>query len=131
MEEALWESEKSFRDVAENAQEWVWQVGAEGKYTYASPIEEKLLGYKPDELLPDYGHLNLPTHDVARQGRRPPCRDSLEVRASATPLLRQRPPLYPFGAFPLESPQLQRLTLPLDEEIAVVGPFHKSWRFYL
>ena len=44
-------SEKRFRDVTENAQEWVWEVDAEGKYTYASPIVEKLLGYKPEEML--------------------------------------------------------------------------------
>jgi PAS domain S-box-containing protein len=50
-EEALQESEKRFRDVAENSQEWVWEVDAEGKYTYASPIVEKLLGYKPEEIL--------------------------------------------------------------------------------
>jgi PAS domain S-box-containing protein len=50
-EEALLESEKRFRDVAESAQEWVWEVDAEGKYTYASPIVEKLLGYKPEEIL--------------------------------------------------------------------------------
>ena len=29
-EEALLESEKRFRDVAENAQEWVWEVDARG-----------------------------------------------------------------------------------------------------
>jgi PAS domain S-box-containing protein len=50
-EEALLESEKRFSDVAENSQEWVWEVDAEGKYTYASPIVEKLLGYKPEEML--------------------------------------------------------------------------------
>jgi len=50
-EEALLESEKRFSDVAENAQEWVWEVDVEGKYTYASPIVEKLLGYKPEEIL--------------------------------------------------------------------------------
>ena len=50
-EEALLESEKRFRDVIENAQEWVWEVDARGRYTYASPIVEKLLGYKPEEVL--------------------------------------------------------------------------------
>jgi PAS domain S-box-containing protein len=50
-EEALLESEKRFSDVAENSQEWVWEVDAEGKYIYASPIVEKLLGYKPGEIL--------------------------------------------------------------------------------
>ena len=53
-EAALLESEKRFRDVAENAQEWVWEVDAKGKYTYASPIVEKLLGYKPGEILNKY-----------------------------------------------------------------------------
>ena len=50
-EEALLESERRFRDVTENAQEWVWEVDAEGKYTYASPIVERLLGYTPEEIL--------------------------------------------------------------------------------
>jgi len=50
-EEALAQSEKRFRDVTENAEAWVWEVDAEGKYTYASPIVEKLLGYKPEEML--------------------------------------------------------------------------------
>ena len=50
-EEALLESEKRFRDVIENAQEWVWEVDARGKYTYASPLVEKLMGYKPEEVL--------------------------------------------------------------------------------
>jgi PAS domain S-box-containing protein len=36
--------------VTENAHEWVWEVDAEGKYTYSSPIVEKLLGYKPEEI---------------------------------------------------------------------------------
>jgi diguanylate cyclase (GGDEF)-like protein/PAS domain S-box-containing protein len=50
-ERRLRESEKRFSDVAENTQEWVWEVDAEGKYTYSSPIVEKLLGYKPEEIL--------------------------------------------------------------------------------
>ena len=50
-EESLLESEKRFRDVTENAQEWVWEVDPEGKYTYTSLIVEKLLGYKPEEML--------------------------------------------------------------------------------
>jgi len=51
VEEALLESDKRFRDVTENAQEWVWEVDTDGKYTYSSPIVEKLLGYKPNEIL--------------------------------------------------------------------------------
>jgi PAS domain S-box-containing protein len=51
MEDALRESEKRFREVAENEQEWIWEVDAEGIYTYASPVVEKMLGYKPEEVV--------------------------------------------------------------------------------
>jgi PAS domain S-box-containing protein len=51
MEEALRESERRFRQVAANAKEWIWEVDADGLYTYASPIVEKILGYKPEEVL--------------------------------------------------------------------------------
>ncbi|MEN6425635.1 MAG: PAS domain S-box protein [Phycisphaerales bacterium] len=51
MEEALRRSERRFRQVAENAREWIWEVDAEGVYTYASPVIEKILGYKAEELV--------------------------------------------------------------------------------
>jgi len=50
-ERALRESEKRFRDIAENAFAWIWEVDAKGKYTYASPFMEKRLGYKAEEIL--------------------------------------------------------------------------------
>ena len=49
--EALEQSEKRFKDIAENALEWFWEVDAQGKYVYASPVVEKLIGYQPEELL--------------------------------------------------------------------------------
>lgn len=50
-EKALQKSEERFRQVVENAQEWIWEVDANGLYTYASPIVEKILGYKPEEIV--------------------------------------------------------------------------------
>jgi len=50
-EEATRISEKRFKQVADNAQEWVWEVDSKGLYTYSSPIVEKLLGYRPEELV--------------------------------------------------------------------------------
>ncbi len=50
-EEALGKSEKRFRDIAEYALEWIWEVNAEGQYTYASQVVEKILGYSPEEIL--------------------------------------------------------------------------------
>ncbi|MCK4352834.1 PAS domain S-box protein [candidate division WOR-3 bacterium] len=51
MEEELRESNKRFRDIVENALEWIWEVDANGKYTYVSHVVEKILGYKPEEIL--------------------------------------------------------------------------------
>ncbi len=50
-EEELEESERRFRDITEHAAEWVWEVDASGKYTYASPVAERILGYRPEEVL--------------------------------------------------------------------------------
>ena len=51
---ALRESEQRFRDITENAAEWVWEVDAQGKYRYSSPVVEQLLGYTPEEVLGKY-----------------------------------------------------------------------------
>ncbi len=51
MEGALLHSEQRFRQVVENAKEWIWEIDADGLYTYASPVVEKILGYKPEEIL--------------------------------------------------------------------------------
>ncbi len=50
-EQALRESENRFQQVAESAQEWIWEVDTNGLYTYASPVVEKILGYKPEEIV--------------------------------------------------------------------------------
>ena len=50
-EKALRRSEQRFRDIAENASEWIWEVDASGVYTYSSPVVEEILGYKPKEIL--------------------------------------------------------------------------------
>ena len=50
-QEALRKSEERFKQVAENAGDWIWEVNAEGLYTYSSPVVEKILGYKPEELV--------------------------------------------------------------------------------
>lgn len=50
-EEALRISEERFRQVTESSDEWIWEVNAEGLYTYASHVVEKILGYKPDEIV--------------------------------------------------------------------------------
>jgi len=51
IEKELQNSEERFRQVAENAEEWIWEMDAEGLYTYASPVVERVLGYTPEELV--------------------------------------------------------------------------------
>ena len=48
---ALQESENRFKQVAENAMEWIWEVDSNGLYTYSSPVIKSLLGYTEDELV--------------------------------------------------------------------------------
>ena len=50
-EKTLETSERRFRDIADHAQEWFWEVDAEGRYTYSSPVVERILGYTAEEVL--------------------------------------------------------------------------------
>ena len=43
--------EARFRDIAEHALEWIWEVDNEGKYTYSSPVVKDILGYSVAEVL--------------------------------------------------------------------------------
>jgi PAS domain S-box-containing protein len=47
----LREVEHRFRDVATTAGDWIWEVDAEGRYVYASPMVEQVLGYTPEEVV--------------------------------------------------------------------------------
>jgi two-component system sensor kinase FixL len=47
----LRESDERFRQVAETVGEFIWEVDANGLYTYASPSVEKTLGYTPEDLV--------------------------------------------------------------------------------
>jgi len=51
IEEALHESEERFQQVAEHVGDFIWEVDANGLYRYTSPSIEKILGYRPDELI--------------------------------------------------------------------------------
>jgi PAS domain S-box-containing protein len=51
VEAALRRSEERFKQIAESAGDWIWEVDVEGLYTYSSPIIEKVLGYQPEEIV--------------------------------------------------------------------------------
>jgi PAS domain S-box-containing protein len=44
-------SEERFRVLVETTSDWVWEVDANGVYTYVSPKVREVLGYGPDEVL--------------------------------------------------------------------------------
>jgi len=50
-EERLLLSEERFKQISENAGEWIWEVDAQGLYTFTSPMVEQKLGYSADEIV--------------------------------------------------------------------------------
>lgn len=66
-EEALKDSEERFRQVAENANEWIWEVDSDGLYTYASSVVEKILGYKPEEIIKKKHFYDFFTPDIKQE----------------------------------------------------------------
>lgn len=50
-EKLLHRSEERFKQIAENAEEIIWEVNKDGLYTYVNPVIEIILGYKPEEII--------------------------------------------------------------------------------
>jgi len=50
-EKRLRAGRKRFRDLLESTSDWVWEVDAQGQYTYVSPRVREILGYAPEEIL--------------------------------------------------------------------------------
>jgi PAS domain S-box-containing protein len=48
---ALRASERRFQDIVAASADWVWEVDAQGRYTYVSDSVRAVLGYEPQELL--------------------------------------------------------------------------------
>jgi PAS domain S-box-containing protein len=50
-EEAIRASQQRFQGLVETLSDWIWEVNANGQYTYVSPKVTDLLGYAPEEVL--------------------------------------------------------------------------------
>ena len=48
---ALLLNEERFRSLVEATSDWIWEIDAQGVYTYASPKVRDLLGYEPEEVV--------------------------------------------------------------------------------
>ncbi len=51
VEYELRESEERFRNIALCSENWIWEVDAQGLYTYVSPVVEQILGYRPEDVV--------------------------------------------------------------------------------
>ena len=67
--DVLRESEKRFHDVALCSGDWVWELDAQGRYTYCSERVQQVLGYEPGELLGRMPFDLMPDDEAARTAR--------------------------------------------------------------
>ena len=80
-EAALRESQTRFMEVAANSGEWIWEVDAQGLYTYSSPAVEAILGYTPEEVVGKKHFYDL----FAPQAREGLLRDAAQNMAQKMP----------------------------------------------
>lgn len=68
MEEALHFSEARLRDILGSTSDWIWEVDGEGRYTFCSEGIQRVLGYRPDEILGRTPFDLMPTNEQERVG---------------------------------------------------------------
>ncbi|MET0022884.1 MAG: PAS domain S-box protein [Sedimenticola sp.] len=66
VEKELGKSEQRFRALVETSSDWIWEVDSQGRYVYVSPIVEKMLGYRPEEVLGKTPFEFMPEEEVQR-----------------------------------------------------------------
>ncbi len=59
-------SERRFHDIVRASGDWIWEMDADGCYTYASESVEKLFGYTPTEMLGRKPSDFMPPDDATR-----------------------------------------------------------------
>ncbi len=64
MEASLRQSEQRFRDVTEAAGEYIWEITADGIYTFVTDQAKAVKGYWPDELLGHTPFEFMPPEDI-------------------------------------------------------------------
>ncbi len=64
--EALQASEQKYRLLAENAADWIFWIGPDGRYRYVSPACAAISGYPPEAFMADPGLMAAIVHDDDR-----------------------------------------------------------------
>jgi PAS domain S-box-containing protein len=67
-EDALRKSELRFHDIVRATGDWVWEVDAEGRFTFASEGVRDLLGYAPTEIIGRTPFDFMPPEEASRVG---------------------------------------------------------------
>ena len=62
----LKESEARFRDISKSMADWIWEVDAEGHYTYTSGKVKSILGYSVEEMLGKTPFYFMPADEARR-----------------------------------------------------------------
>ena len=63
LQDALSHEQERFRDIAESVGVWIWEMDANGKYTYSSPAITQIIGYTCEEVVGKHFTEFLPTQD--------------------------------------------------------------------
>ncbi len=128
-QKALHASEERFRQVAENLEEWIWEIDASGRFTYSNRAVEKILGYTAKELVGNHYFYDLfdpdskeelknavqrvfESKEILRKGMRP-YRDRggrlVKIESSAVPVLDEWEHLLGYRGVSREIPPLAGL----------------------
>lgn len=78
--DALKKDQERFQDMAGNSRSYIWEMNMDGMHTYISPSVERVLGYKPQELIgvkmiydmsvqEEWGSVKRFTEDLLEQGK--------------------------------------------------------------
>lgn len=62
----LRKSREQYRDLVETVEDWIWETGEDGRYTYSSPRVKDLLGYTPGEILGKLPFDFMPEEEAVR-----------------------------------------------------------------
>jgi PAS domain S-box-containing protein len=65
-EETLRRNEEKYRALVEATNDWLWEIDANGTYTYASPRVRDILGYAPEEVVGRRPSFFMPPEEAAR-----------------------------------------------------------------
>jgi diguanylate cyclase (GGDEF)-like protein/PAS domain S-box-containing protein len=75
-------SEEKFRQLVESTSDWIWEMDKDGRYQYASPQIEAIMGYRPEEMIGRTPFEMMPKVEAERL-----CRVFVELVNSAAPII--------------------------------------------